>query len=146
MTERASPSHRTGYTLFLPAPARWNDLDIFGHLNNAVFYELFDTAILRVLTGTGTIGRNEPLAALVVESSATFHREVHFESMISVGLRVAHLGRSSVGYELGLFTDDGDTSAVDGRVTHVFVDRTARRPVVIPGAARIKFQSLMVTT
>ena len=145
VSERAAPSQRSGYGLFVPVPARWNDLDIFGHLNNAVFYELFDTAILRVLASTGTISRDAPLAALVVDSGATFHREVLFELAISVGLRVAHLGRTSVRYQLGVFVEDAQSSAVDGHVTHVFVDRVSRRPVEIPKIARDGFQAMVVT-
>ena len=139
---RPAPTLRSDYPQLLPTPARWNDLDIFGHVNNAVFYELFDSAILRVLTATGSIGREAPLAALVVASGATFHREVLFDAAIEVGLKVVHLGRSSVRYELGTFTDGRPESAVDGHVTHVFVDRATRRPTEIPEPARGRLQSL----
>ena len=145
-TPRPSPSRRSSYPHFIETPARWNDLDIFGHINNAVFYQMFDTAILRVLTATEAIGREAPFAALVVASGATFHREVLFEASINVGLKVVHLGRSSVRYELGLFADDAAESAVDGKVTHVFVDRVSRRPVEIPESVRARFQQLQVAS
>lgn len=142
---RPAPTLRNHYPQLLPTSTRWNDLDIFDHINNAVFYELFDSAILRVLTATESIGRDAPFAALVVESGATFHREVLFNAIIAIGLRVVHLGRSSVRYELGTFVDARAESAVDGHVTHVFVDRATRRPVDIPGAARSRLLSLQVT-
>ena len=122
--------------------ARWNDVDIFGHLNNAVFYELFDTTILRLLTGCGAITRDGPHAALVVESGARFHSEVLFTDDMGVALRVAHVGRSSARYELAVFVGDSLVSAVDGYVVHVFVDRETRRPVPIPDAARATFERL----
>lgn len=141
MTEQ-EPHFRSGFQRFEAMTARWNDLDIFGHLNNAVFYELFDTAILRLLVETGAIERQGKFAALVVTSGAVFHREVLFEDRIEVGIRVNRIGRTSVTYELGLFTEGRADSAVDGRVVHVFVDRAESTPVPIPEAARALFETL----
>jgi acyl-CoA thioester hydrolase len=126
MTEAAF--ERGHFRRFEQIAARWNDIDVFGHVNNAVFYELFDTIVLRLLTSAGSISRNSPYAALVAESGAKFHREVLFSDRIDVGIRCAKLGTTSLIYELGLFTAERSDSAVDGRMVHVFVDRDTRRP------------------
>ena len=135
---------RSDFRRFEPVAPRWNDLDVFGHVNNAVFYELFDTVILRLLVGCGAISRDGPFAALVAESGARFHREVLFTDVAEVGIRCARLGRTSLIYELGLFTAGRDDSAVDGRVVHVFADRGTRLPIPMPDAAKALFTKLLV--
>ena len=140
--ERSAPLERSSFPPAVEMEARWNDVDIFGHLNNAVFYEIFDTAILRMLTGSGAITRDGPRAALVVESGAHFHSEVLFVDKLSVALRVAHIGSSSVRYDIAAFVGEAPISAVDGYVIHVFVDRATRRPVPIPDSVRGTFERL----
>jgi acyl-CoA thioester hydrolase len=135
------------FPVLWPVLTRWADNDMFGHLNNAVYYQLFDTAI------NGWIQTNvelDPVATaaqgIVAESGCRYFSELHFPERLVVGLAVTRLGRSSVTYRLGIFraaeeataADDtaGQKTAALGHWVHVYIDRTSRRPVPIPDAIR----------
>lgn len=133
------------FPVLWPVPTRWADNDMFGHLNNAVYYQLFDTAI------NGWINTNldiDPVAmaaqGIVAESGCRYLAELHFPQRLVVGVAVARLGRTSVVYRLGLFPageDPGnepgaDQAAAVGHWVQVYVDRATRRPVPIPDAIR----------
>jgi acyl-CoA thioester hydrolase len=140
---REPPPCRRSFACFVPVTPRWNDIDVFGHVNNAEFYAFFDTAVLSFLHKAGAIdGARGPHAMLVAESGARFHREVLFDDRLLVGLAVARLGRSSVHYRLGVFRNDEDRAAVDGRMVHVFTDRQTRRPVPILATIRAEFEAI----
>jgi len=128
-----------------PVPTRWTDNDMFGHLNNAVYYELFDTAINAwINTTTG----NDPLAApwlvVVAESGCRYFAELQFPDRLVVGLGVARLGRSSVTYRLGMFSDPPGQVAAVGHWVHVYIDRQTRRPVAIPESIRALLETARV--
>lgn len=119
-----------------PVQTRWTDNDMFGHLNNAIYYQLFDTAINAWI---GSRAGVDPMAApwlgVVAESSCRYFAELKFPSDLVVGLAVTRLGSSSVTYRTGLWADGGPVAAV-GSWVHVYVDRETRRPVPIPGEIR----------
>lgn len=141
--QRAAASSRSLYHAFVPFGLRWNDVDAFGHVNNAEFYAWFDTTVLTYLNTIDEIGTAaSPIAVLVVESCAQFHAEVVFSDKVEIGLAVERIGRSSVRYRLGVFRNAETESAVDGAFTHVFVDNASRRPVAIPDQFRTRFQTL----
>jgi acyl-CoA thioester hydrolase len=123
-----------------PATTRWADNDMFGHLNNAVYYELFDTAINGWLAReTGTDPVTSPTPGVVAESGCRYFAELQFPDQLVVGLRVARLGRSSVTYQLGLFASGPGaptTVAAVGHWVHVYIDRDTRRPTPIPDDLR----------
>jgi acyl-CoA thioester hydrolase len=145
VTERRLPSGRDRFRVFTPIMPRWNDIDVFGHVNNAEFYAYFDTAALRHLHGIEAIqALGGAFAALVVESGARFYRPVLFTDQVTVGLSIARIGNSSVRYRLGVFTNDDPLASVEGEFVHVFVDRETRRPVPIPDKLRSAFASIEV--
>ncbi|MBJ8348936.1 thioesterase family protein [Antrihabitans sp. YC2-6] len=123
---------------------RWSDNDVFGHLNNAVHYQVFDTVINGWLSEvTGFPPTDMPALGVVAESGCKYFHEVRFPQTLVVGLAVARLGRSSVTYRLGLFAHEpGESSAAGkavaavGRWTHVYVDKSTRRPIDIPEPIR----------
>jgi acyl-CoA thioester hydrolase len=125
-----------------PVLTRWTDNDMFGHLNNAVYYELFDTAINAwISTTTGLDPLSAPWLGVVAESGCRYFAELAFPDPLVVGLAVARLGTTSVTYRLAVFTppdEPGSPSAVAavGHWVHVYVDRTNRRPVPIPESIR----------
>ena len=125
-----------------PVLTRWTDNDMFGHLNNAVYYELFDTAINAwISTTTGLDPLSAPWLGVVAESGCRYFAELAFPDPLVVGLAVARLGTTSVTYRLAVFTppdEPGSPSAVAavGHWVHVYVDRTSRRPVPIPESIR----------
>ncbi|WP_274425168.1 acyl-CoA thioesterase [Chelativorans sp. YIM 93263] len=141
---RRSPSSRSAFDTFVTITPRWNDIDVFGHVNNAEFYAWFDTAVLTVLHRLDAVAaEGSAHAALVVESGAQFFAPVLFTDTVEVGLSVDRIGTSSVTYKLGVFANQDDTAAVEGGFTHVFVDRATRRPVPIPQTVRSAFETLM---
>lgn len=147
MNARFAPAFRRAYPHFVTIPTRWMDNDAYGHVNNVVYYSYFDTAVNKQLIEAGHLDiRSGGCIGLVVESACQFHKALSFPETIDAGLRVAQLGRSSVGYEIGLFRTGDDDAAATGRFVHVWVDRATRRPVVVPEAIRAALAPLTVAT
>ena len=129
------------FPVLWPVGIRWADNDMFGHLNNAVYYQLFDTAINAwINTRTGLDPITTPALGIVAESGCRYFSELHFPEGLVVGVAVTRLGRSSVTYRLGVFRAAGAEQAQPitalGHWVHVYVDRTSRKPVGIPEAIR----------
>ncbi len=124
---------RADYPHFLPIPTRWMDNDVYGHVNNVVYYAYFDTVINQYLVEEGGLDiAGGDTIGLCVESHCAYLRPIAFPDAIDAGLRVAHLGRSSVRYEIGIFASGEPEVAAHGWFVHVFVDRTTRRPTPVP--------------
>jgi acyl-CoA thioester hydrolase len=118
---------------------RWHDDDAYGHMNNATYYELFDTAVNAYLfESTGTNVRRLPQIGVMAETSCRYLREIGFPAPVDVGMVIDKIGTSSVIYRIGLFQGDGDEAAAEGRIVHVYVDNTTpSRPVTpIPDIIR----------
>ncbi len=127
---RPQPDARHAYPQFVPLTTRWMDNDVYGHLNNVVYYSLFDTAVNRLLIEAGALDIHAgDVIGLVVETHCNFFESLAFPQKIDAGVRVAHQGRSSVRYEIGLFAEGSDLCAARGHFVHVYVDRDSRRPV-----------------
>lgn len=119
------------------ATTRWSDNDMYGHLNNAVYYELFDSAINGwLIEGAGVDVMALPELGVVAESGCRYFREVEYPRPVDVGVRVERLGRSSITYALGLFDAESPELAAFGSWVHVYIDRTSRGSVPIPVAVR----------
>ena len=134
---RPAPGRRVDYAAFSTITTRWFDNDIYGHMNNAMHYQLFDTAVNGMLIERGLLNLSDSETVfLVVETGCTYHGEIAFPDVVHAGLRVARLGGSSVRYELGLFRNDEDSAAAEGHFVHVNVGRDDRRPKAISDEAR----------
>lgn len=134
---------RAAYRHFLCIPTRWRDNDVYGHVNNVVYYSYFDTVINEYLIRAGGLDIHRGGAiGLCVESGCRFQHALTFPETIDAGLRVAKLGNSSVRYEIGLFRANRDEPAATGYFVHVFVDRESRRPVPIPSSVRQSLERL----
>jgi acyl-CoA thioester hydrolase len=138
-TDRPGPEPRAAFARFIPVPTRWMDNDAYGHLNNVVYYSLFDTAVNRHLIEQGALDleRGEVIG-LVVETRCNFFSSLAFPQAVEAGLRVASCGRSSVRYEIGLFAEGEPLCAARGHFVHVYVDRETRRPVAALPASHLK--------
>lgn len=131
------------YAHWEDVPTRWADNDVYGHVNNTVHYAFMDTAINKWLVEHGGLDyRNGSVIGLCVESHCVYTAEFGFPDVLAVGIRVAHLGNSSVRYEIGLCRPDRRTRVAEGRFTHVFCDRDTRRPVRIEGRLRAALEEL----
>ncbi len=129
------------FPVLWPVGTRWADNDMFGHLNNAVYYQLFDTAINAwINTSTGLDPITAPALGIVAESGCRYFSELHFPENLEIGVAVTRLGRSSVTYRLGVFRPQEEREARPitalGHWVHVYVDRGDRKPVPIPDAIR----------
>ena len=134
MRERAS---RDGYKHFTTLTTRWSDNDAYGHLNNVIYYSLFDTAVNEALIRAGLLDvERSPVVGLVAETGCRYFEALAFPDVVEVGLRVAHLGRSSVRYEIAIFKKGASEAAAEGHFVHVYVDRESRRPVELPADVR----------
>jgi acyl-CoA thioester hydrolase len=137
MTGLAAYPHR------MTIPTRWNDNDVYGHVNNVEYYAFFDTIINAYLIQEGGLDILQgPAIGLCAESHCAFTAALVFPEPVEAGLRVGRLGTSSVKYEIGLFGDGGATPAADGWFVHVFVDRASRRPQPIPAPIRTALERL----
>ena len=124
---------------------RWMDDDIYGHVNNVVYYSYFDTAVNgNLIRATGQDIRSQDAIGIVVESGCTFHRELSFPQVIEAGLLVEKIGNSSVTYRVGLFIEDDSEPAASGHFVHVYVDRENRRPVRVPKNIRQALRPIML--
>ena len=144
-SERAPNETRDKYAHFLAIPTRWMDNDIYGHVNNVVYYSYFDTVVNEHLVREGGLDiREGPAIGLVVETCCRFHRPLAFPGVVDAGLRVAKLGNSSVRYEIGLFAAGEHEPAATGHFVHVWVERAANRPTPVPAAIRAALAPLLV--
>ena len=142
---RPAPSTRADYRFLRSMDTRWEDNDIYGHVNNVVYYSYFDTAVGHYMLGeAGLDPWRDEAVGMVVETGCRFHRSMAYPDTVHVGLRVAHLGTSSVRYEIGVFRNDEDAAAAEGHFVHVFVDRASQRPVPIPAPIRAALQRLLI--
>ncbi|GIL01194.1 MAG: thioesterase [Alphaproteobacteria bacterium] len=134
---RSSPLTRDEFGLFRALQTRWADNDMYGHMNNVVHYGLFDTAINGWLIEQGLLDPLEgDMVGLVVETGCSYFSELAFPDRVTAGIRIGHLGRSSVRYEIALFGNEKEVAAAQGHFVHVYVDRTSRRPRPLPAEWR----------
>jgi len=132
-SQRPSPLARTEFRHFVPIQPRWMDNDIYGHVNNVVYYSWFDTAVNGYLIERGVLDIHAgAVIGLVIETHCNYFAPLAFPEPVEAGLRVAHLGRSSVRYQVGLFARGAAQCAAAGHFVHVYVDRATRRPVPLP--------------
>jgi acyl-CoA thioester hydrolase len=144
MSERARPEAREAYRHFTRLSTRWMDNDVYGHLNNVVYYSLFDTAVNGYLIESGALDiQRSEVIGLVVETHCNYFSPVEFPTAIDAGLRVARIGTSSVRYEIGLFAQGEPATAAHGHFVHVYVDRATRRPTPLPDALQRALQGLL---
>jgi len=136
---------RADYRHFQSIPTRWMDNDVYGHVNNVHYYSYFDTAVNQFLIERGVldIHRGEVIG-YVVETACSYFLPVAFPDRVDAGIRVAHIGNSSVRYEIGLFRNDEAQLAAAGSFTHVYVERSAGKSVPVPGAVRAVLARLQV--
>lgn len=139
MTGHPPRPTRADYVAWRQVTTRWRDDDAYGHLNNATYYELFDTAVnAHLYDATALDVRSLPAIGIVAETSCRYFRELGFPAPIDTGLVVERLGTSSVVYRIGLFQGEGDEAAAEGRFVHVYVDNTSPERPVVPVPPEIR--------
>jgi acyl-CoA thioester hydrolase len=139
------PHRRADYPHVQPITTRWMDNDAYGHVNNVVFFSYFDTVVNTYLIGRGALDiQKSAVIGLVVETGCQYLAPLTYPEEVAAGLRVGHVGRSSVRYEIALFGQGAQTAAAQGHFVHVYVDRDSRRPVDLPAALRSALEPLRI--
>jgi acyl-CoA thioester hydrolase len=134
---RTPPARRADFVHWSTVGTRWHDNDVYGHVNNVVYYSYFDTVVNAYAVSRGGLDIHAGEAiGIVVESDCRYHAPLSFPETVDAGLRVDRIGRSSIRYSIGLFTAGQDAAAADGHFVHVMVDRRTRRPVEVPQQLR----------
>ena len=135
---------RGRYRVFQTITTRWADNDVYGHVNNVVYYSWFDSAVNSHLIDQGALDIHDgDTIGLVVETQCNYFAPLAFPQKVEAGIRVARLGGSSVRYEVGLFAQGEPLTAAHGHFIHVYVDRHTRRPVVLPAKLRSVLEVLV---
>jgi acyl-CoA thioester hydrolase len=143
MTER-QPDRRADYVHFSRITTRWMDNDVYGHVNNVVYYSFFDTVVNKFLIDGNSLDiESSGVVGLVVETQCQYFRPIRFPDTVDAGIRVTKLGSSSVRYEVGLFRNEDKDAAAQGHFVHVYVDRATGRPTSIPDVARRLLSTLL---
>jgi acyl-CoA thioester hydrolase len=141
---KAKPPARDDYRWFTPITTRWSDNDIYGHVNNVVYYSYFDSIANRYLIEVGGLDIHQgETIGLVVNSSCDYHAPVAYPQALEGALRIDRLGNSSVQYGIAIFVDGEAVACANGSFTHVFVDRNTSRPVPVPETMRRALESIV---
>ena len=140
---KPQPQARDAYRVFRTIGTRWMDNDVYGHVNNVVYYSWFDTAVNAWLIERGVLDMHGgDTIGLVIETQCNYFASLAFPQTVEAGIRVARLGNSSVRYEVGLYAQGAEFSAAQGHFVHVYVDRQTRRPVPLPAPLRAALETL----
>jgi acyl-CoA thioester hydrolase len=141
--DKPQPSPRSAYRVFRSIGTRWMDNDAYGHVNNVVYYSWFDTVVNGHLIEQGALDvQHGEVIGLVIETRCNYFSSIAFPQTVEAGLRVAHIGRSSVRYEVGLFVKGEPLTAARGHFVHVYVERSTRRPAALPEKLKSVLESL----
>jgi len=141
---RPSPQPRDTYRHYQAIPTRWGDNDVYGHVNNVVYYSFFDTVVNQYLIEQRVLNiEKSTIIGLVVETQCQYFAPISFPDVVHAGLRVAKVGNSSVRYEIGLFRNEEKMASAQGYFVHVYVERASRRSSALPADMRAALQKLM---
>lgn len=132
MNAKPQPEPRSAYRAYRSISTRWSDNDVYGHVNNVTYYGWFDTAVNGWLIEQGLldIARSDTVG-LVVQTQCDYFSPLAYPQSVEAGLRVAHIGTSSVRYEIGIFAQGQDWCAAKGHFVHVYVDKASRKPAAL---------------
>lgn len=140
---KPQPEPRSGFRAFRTISTRWMDNDAYGHVNNVVYYSWFDTVVNAHLIEQGVLDIHQgETIGLVIETQCNYFASLAFPQNVEAGLRVAHMGTSSVRYEVGLFAQGEPLTAAKGHFVHVYVDSKTRRPVPLPAPLKAVLEQL----
>jgi acyl-CoA thioester hydrolase len=142
---RPTPLTRAGFPHLAAITTRWMDNDVYGHVNNVVYYSFFDTVVNGYLVTQGALDiAKSDVIGLVVETQCNYFKPLAFPDRVSAGLRVAHIGNSSARYEIALFHNDDNDAAAQGHFVHVYVERASNKPAALPARLKSTLEMLIV--
>ena len=135
--QKLAPPKRSDFVAFEEIHSRWMDNDAYGHINNVVYYSFFDTAVNRYLIERNVLDvlKSEAIG-FVIETQCKYFSPIAYPDLVHVGLKVTHLGNSSVKDEVAIFKNDDDIASAAGSFVHVYVNRSTNKPTPIPQDVR----------
>ena len=140
----SEPLTRADFQCFYPLTTRWSDNDLYGHVNNVIYYAYFDSVVNRYLIEEGGLDIHDgDIVGFVVNSGCDYFAPISYPECIEGGLRVEKLGNSSVRYGIGIFRQGSDEAVAKGHFVHVFVERAANKPVAIPARLRAALEAIV---
>lgn len=126
---RPTPLQLAAFPYITDITTRWMDNDVYGHINNVTYYSFFDTVVANWLIESGVLDiATSPVVGLVVDTQCSYFSSIAYPDKVRAGLRVAHVGTSSVRYEIGIFRNGDTTAAAQGHFVHVYVERATNKP------------------
>ena len=135
--EATEPVGRDAYPYLQSITTRWSDNDVYGHVNNVVFFSYFDTVVNQYLIERGVLDIHQgDVIGLVVENACRYYQALQFPDRVVAGIQVQRLGTTSVIYRIGLFRNENAAPVAQGRFVHVYVDRRTRQPVPLSESLR----------
>jgi acyl-CoA thioester hydrolase len=142
---KVEPKRRGDFRYFQSIGTRWMDNDVYGHVNNVVYYSWFDTVVNQFLVTHGVLDiEHSPVIGLVIETQCNYFAPISFPDQITAGVCVTKLGHSSVRYEVGIFRADEEGASAQGHFVHVYVDRATRKTAAIPADMRALLSSIQI--
>jgi acyl-CoA thioester hydrolase len=142
--KKLSPPTRADFVVFEDVQSRWSDNDAYGHINNAVYYSFFDTAVNRYLIENNVLDiLKSEIIGLVIETQCKYFSPIIYPDLIRVGMKVTHLGNSSVKFEVAIFKNDDDIASAVGHFVHVYVDRKSNKSTPIPQNVRTLLEGIL---
>ena len=146
MSDRPPRPTRADYRHFLAIPTRWMDNDLYGHVNNVVYYSWIDTVVNRYLIDEGGLDITAgEIIGVAAEGGCRYFASVAYPDTVDAGLRITRLGSSSAIYDIGIFRQGDDDAAAAGHFVHVFVARDNMKPVAIPQGIRTALERILVS-
>lgn len=145
MNNKTIPQSRDAYLKYTTISTRWNDNDVYGHLNNVIYFELFDTAINKYLIESNLLDINKsPVVGLVVDNQCTYFSSIKFPENVDVGIKTSKVGRTSVIYEIGIFRKEEEQTSAVGTFIHVYVDKKTNIPAPLTDKMRSALEALQI--
>lgn len=142
---KQKPSSRNEYIYFSKLGTRWNDNDIYGHMNNIVYYELFDTAVNKWLIKNQLLDiKKGDNIGLIVQSGCNYFSSLGYPEDVDAGIRVTKIGNSSIRYEVGLFQENKQLASAEGFFIHVYVDRSTNKPLPLDNIFKEALRSIFI--
>lgn len=125
----------------MPIQIRFTDIDIFGHVNNARYPELFDTS--RYLYLTGMIPDFDPhgKSMVLVHLETNFRKQIVLEDEVAVETRIQKVGERSIGMsQLIVNLKDGTVHADSYSVLSTY-DAGLQQSIPMPSEWRRRFET-----
>ncbi|MDT8859470.1 acyl-CoA thioesterase [Alkalihalobacillus sp. MEB130] len=121
---------KESFDFFIEIKVRFCETDAFGHVNNTNAFVYFEEARLEWFKQKGMMkkwaSKSNDAIIVTADLQCDYHRQILFDDRLQVGVKVAHIGRSSIDLHYLAVTSTGDV-CLTGRGTMVQVSKETGR-------------------